>query len=215
MIQPTVKATFERRTADLPFRVRNWLICFSDLLHRNRADRSSLTKRMPDAMPSPNGNLGKTRTTTHRVHSATYCTTGATHHSPRHRGPWSEGRKQSGKRSAVRSGQKLSNPNVKLGKYYVYSGMGKIDMFYNREKVGLTGYRLVHFLSGWLQANSVEFWHDFFFLIAVARVHQGGKSIKNNRQEQLTLKSDVKQSVNHIYHLWNLENKTQQKSSNL
>ena len=30
-------------------------------------------------------------------------------------------------------------------------------MFYNREKVGLTGYRLVHFLSGWLQANSVEF----------------------------------------------------------
>ena len=62
-----------------------------------------------------------------------------------------------GKPSAICSEQKESNPNVKLGKYYVYSGMGRRDMFYNREKVGLTGYRLVHFLSGWLQANSVEF----------------------------------------------------------
>lgn len=62
-----------------------------------------------------------------------------------------------GRPSGICTGQKKSNPDVKLGKYDVYSGMGKIDMFYNREEVGLTGYRLVHFLSGWLQANSVEF----------------------------------------------------------
>lgn len=97
VIQDTVKATFEHRTADLPFRVRNWLICFSDLLPRNRADRSSLTKRMPDAMPPPNGNLGKTLSTTRRVHSATYSTTDATHHSPLHRWPRNAEQKQSGK----------------------------------------------------------------------------------------------------------------------
>lgn len=61
------------------------------------------------------------------------------------------------KPSGICTGQKESHPDVKLGRYDVYSGMGKIDMFYNREEVGLTGYRLVHFLSGWLQANSVEF----------------------------------------------------------
>lgn len=82
-------ATFEHRTADLPFRVRNRLICFSDLLCRSWADRMKFNwKDARRLVFLPLEILKVAWKTMRRAHSATYSSLGATHHGPVQRLSW-------------------------------------------------------------------------------------------------------------------------------
>ena len=193
MIQPTVNCPFKHGMADLPFRVRNWLICFPDLLDRGWADRSSLTKNMPDAISS-NANLGPPSTeytappTAPLVQFIIALLKGSIEIAET---IWQ-------KASGTCTGQRVSNLNFKLSWYLFIWVWEKQKSFITGRRlgwlvIGLSTCFLACFKLRALNSDTV-----IFFLRSVARILQRAKSIRNNRQEQLTLKSGVKPSIHHL-----------------
>lgn len=148
MIQPMVNAPFEHRTADLLFRVGNRLICFSDLHDRSWADRSSLTKKMPET-PSLQTEILETCWPLCAEYTAPPTALLVQFIIALFRVSIGTATTISENTSGICTGQKVSNLNSKLSRYYIYPGVEKIEMFYNREEVGMISYRL-NYLFSWL-----------------------------------------------------------------
>lgn len=154
-------------------------------------------------MPSPKGNLSATRTTEHWVHSATYSTTGAIHHSPLQSRIGMNSRTP---REPAQGGKNLTQTSNLADIMFIW-GWKKYTSLITGRRLDLLVIGLsICFLVGIMLRALYPAW-GYFFLKCVARIHQGIKSIRSNCQEQLTLKSDVKQPVNHLPAL-NLENIT-------
>lgn len=138
-------ATFEHRTADLPFRVRNRLICFSDLLFRSWADMMKFNWKDARRHVFPLEILKDAGKSMRRAHSATYRSLGATHHCPVERLPW-----------------RAESLLFKVSRYYVYLGMHEDGEYSKKEASSLIGYRpdWLYSLGGLLTASK-KWW--FFF----------------------------------------------------